>query len=103
MVSTPRSRKLVQDAPAGPVEHPIPLLTGWFYETYRLVEVRNVDATVAVDGKRQGVIHRRIRGRPAVSGIAGNSVPCNRGNDPVEIDLANPLGEEVAEEEVARI
>src|SRR4029079_10808885 len=45
----------------------------------------------------------RIRGRPAVSGIAGNSVPCNRGNDPVEIDLANPLGEEVAEEEVARI
>ena len=72
------------------------------HQTDRLVEVGNVNAARSVDRQRERVIQGRIRGRPTVAGVARDSVPSNGGNDPVEIDLANALAEEVAEEQVAR-
>ena len=67
------------------------------HKTDRLVEVGDVNSTRAVDRKRERVIQARICGRPTVPGVACESVPSHGSDDPVEIDPANALAEEVAE------
>src|SRR4051812_38321601 len=68
----------------------------------RLVEVGDVHVACCIHGKRDRGIQGRVRRRPPVPGVTWDSVPADRGDDPIDADPPNSLAEEVAEEEIAR-
>jgi hypothetical protein len=75
-------------------------LSGRPQNTNRLVEVGNVDVARAVSRQPERVIQGRIDSRSAIAGVAACTVTGNCGDDPVQIDLAYALGEEIGNEEI---